>query len=353
MKRLQVVAALIVFLGIALAVVQQRPEPFDVSAFGAEPGLAPTLAPLTTDEGTLELSGSVGDAAGQPAADALIVLFRSAEDESRAPPVFSTRADAGGRFTLERLAPGRYRVLVSHPSAQPASFSLELPHEGQVSWQLTTPLPPLPTLPELRRGELTGQLAWPPGLAEGATATSLEGFEVLLVPAANARPLSGASERRAEADALGRFRVPALVLESYDVAVLPPWARGGSWPVLARAPLDVRNGVPEELVLALDCAAIEGTLLEQDGRPLVGALVRVFSLVERDVVGEPLIWPPAVTDSDGHFRVEHLPPGRYVVHLRAGATAQDVELDLASGQRAHFPLERLDSRVEPTNPVGN
>jgi len=134
--------------------------------------------------------------------------------------------------------------------------------------------------------------------------------------------------------------------------VLPPWARGGTWPVLARGACTAHAGGAATLELALAVGELAGELGEPSGRPLVGALVAVSTLDARDPVGGPQLWPPLVTDTAGKFRVELLPPGRYRVHLRAGAAARDVEVTVAEGQRTSMPPEALDPRPDEAAPGG-
>src|SRR6185503_6441963 len=215
-------------------------------------------------------------------------------------------------------------------------FALEIPAQGEVDWQLSAPLPPLPVLPELRRTQVAGRLRLPE-IAVGAS-IDLAGFEVVLVPAADTPTLSGAGERRATTDENGVFALVELVVASYRVEVLPTWSPGGSWPVLGRGTCSPREDRENTVELTLDVGALEGELQDLAGRPLVGALVRVSALDARDAVGEPQAWPVVVTDASGRFRVELLPPGRYLVHQRAGTAVRDVEIVVESGRRASVPL---------------
>jgi hypothetical protein len=353
MRRLEVVGALLVFLGIALALYLERPEPPDASLFGAALALEPVLGPLETPLGTHSLSGRVTTVAGAPAADAFLVLVRSADDASGSEPLhvkslFHAYTDAEGCFALARLTSGRYRGVLTHPSAPPRILELELPLAGEVEWQLAAPLPPLPVLPELRRTELVGRVRRPPGLSG---AGNLEGFEVVLTPADNPL-LSGACERRASTDAEGRFALQQLVVASYRCQVLPTWALGGTWPVLAQGACTAREGWPNEIELTLDVGALEGELREAVGRPLVGALVVVSALDARDAMDAPQLCPPIVTDQAGRYRVELLPPGRYRLHLRAGSAAQDMEVMVEAGRLTSVPPGVLDPRASDARAGG-
>lgn len=343
MRRLELVAALLVFVGIALAVYLERPVPPDASLFGAEMALEPVLPALSLPSGTLELRGTVHAVDGTPAADAFLVLLRGEEDPSEAEPVYRAYTDSEGRFAIAHLTAGKYSAVLTHPSAPPKTFALELPVEGEVAWQLSTPLPPLPVLPELRRTQLTGRLRLPE-IAAGAS-IDLAGFEIVLVPAADTPTLSGAGERRATTDENGVFALVELAVANYRVEVLPVWSPGGSWPVLGRGSCSPKEDRENTVELTLDVGALEGELQDLGGRPLVGALVRVSALDARDAVGAPQAWPVVVTDTAGRFRVELLPPGRYQVHQRAGSAARDVEVLVESGRRASVPLGQLNPRA--------
>jgi len=345
MRRFELAGALLVFLGIALAIYAGRPAPPDMSLFGEEIALEAGLPKLTAPGGSLELRGQVRKADGSPAADAFLVLLRPDDDPSEAEPVYRAYSDEEGRFAFARLTPGPYTAVITHPSTPPRTLSIELPMEGDVTWDLAEPLPPLPVLPEQRRTHLAGRIVLPQLAAEAHV--GLEGFEVALVPAADTVLLAGACERRATTDAEGRFQLGELVVASYEVEVFPPWASGGSWPVLGRGKCSLEGGPENTLELSLDVGALEGELRELGGRPMVGALVRISALDALDAVNEPESWPVVVTDTAGHFQVELLPPGRYLVHQRAGSAVRDVQVLVESGKRASVPLGELDPRAGP------
>ena len=343
MRRVELLAALLVFLGIALAIYTQRPEPPDASLFGEDMALEAGLPPLTAPSGTLELRGQVRSASGAPAPDAFLVLLRPDDDPSEAEPVYRAYSDEEGRFAFTKLTPGVYTAVLTHPSTPPRTLAVELPLEGEVTWELAEPLPPLPVLPELRRTRLTGRLRLPELAADAHV--ELQGFEVALVPAKDTPTLAGACERRATTDAEGRFALDELVVANYRIEVLPPWAGGGSWPVLGRGACSPADSAENTVELSLDVGALEGELREPGGRPLVGALVRVSALDARDAVNEPEAWPVVVTDAAGRFRVELLPPGRYLVHQRAGSAVRDVEIVVEKGKRASVPPGEMDPRA--------
>lgn len=344
MKRFRIAFTALVFLGIAVGFLAERlekPEPPD-SGFGAFHPVA--LAPLEAPGGTLTLAGRVETEAGTPAGDVQVTLFPEDPHAPEAEPLHWTFTDDAGRFALTHLAPGDYQVVLVGPPAPPTKLALALPCEGEVTWRLSAPLPPLPVLPEIERRRIEGQVARPRASpAEEPSAAA--GYEVVLRPAPEVPALSGAVVRRALSDATGRFVLDELVLARYRVEILPPWARGGSWPVLAAGELEVSRTSPGgELTFELQVGELAGELIEARGLPLEGALIEVFALEAQDPSGAHLAWPPTVTDAWGRFLVGDLPPGRYGLHLRAGGARRDVEARVSAGQRTVVPLERMDPR---------
>jgi len=339
MRRLLPWLALLVLLGTGLAVYAGRPEPLDESVFGTELALPRNLEPLSFPQGEGELLGRVTTHDGAPAADALIVLERARPFEAGPPPVRGAYTDANGAFRFERLDAGSWRVVLQHASTQPRSFTLELPAAGPLTWPLAAPQPPIESMPELLRGALWGRVEIPPTLTD----VFLLGCEAVLVPAAETPLLAGAAVRRALCDDGGNFMLPDLVQADYDVHVLPHWASGGSWPVLARGRL-AHRAEKSGLTLELYAGLLRGTLLEAPDRPLVGAVVRITSLTAQDALGKPQLWPPAVSDEEGNFRSELLPPGRYLLHARAGAGVQDLEFEVRAGELRTVPFAPITPR---------
>jgi hypothetical protein len=351
MKRVEVLAAGLVFLGIFLGFCFGGGRDPEASLFGAGLALEPELPPLVVPRGELVVRGHVRTATGEPAQDAFVVLERSGESSARVEPVVRAYTDEAGGFELAGLAAGTYRVVLTHPSAPPRAFEVEIPREGDIVWELSPSLPPLETLPPLERIELTGFVQVPAGLVT-AQEKDLEGFEVLLRPVAETPLLAAASECRALTDRAGRFTFHALVRADYDAQVLPPWARGGTWPVLGSARLAPRESEPADLRIELRVGALAGELRETVDRPLVGALVRVTALEALDPTGKPQLWPPVVTDANGRFAVELLPPGRYLVHQRAGRAIREVEVRVESEQRCQVPTGTLELRSSEAAPGG-
>lgn len=121
--------------------------------------------------------------------------------------------------------------------------------------------------------------------------------------------------------------------------------------------IDVANGLPVNVDLTLQRgASVSGSIVYDDGSPAIGMMVglerknhngswepvvdlsmQAFSFF----TAEPI--PSVPTDSAGHFRIDGLPPGTYIVHARLPERTITVtmERDPALGIFDH-PGEQLD-----------
>ncbi len=308
-------------------------SPFTFSA----PLVSPDFEPLEPPLGQNRLSGRIVHADGTPASDVQVFLYRVEPIPGIAEPLSWTISDADGRFQLEGLVQARFEAALVRSGHPPLTQEIELPAAEELIWVLPPPLEPLPVLPEISRAPLGGRIQPPPGRTTDEW--PLVGYEVVLVPVPDAYSLSGATFRRTLTDRDGEFRFEEVVRAPYRVEILPPWAAGGSWPVVAAIDLDTQQprSEEEELALSLFSGGIEGRLADLEGHPVEGALVKVWP------ADQPTrIWPPLETDASGGFRVLDLPPGNYVVRLRAGAAARERELEVQSGEVSTAVFEPIE-----------
>lgn len=320
MSKFNVVFTIVVWLAvIALAVhLQRQPHARELPEF-ATPHNVTFKDTLTFPRGEHELWGVVLDADGSSAEGVLVQLRAGPE-----PRGDFTLAD--GSFAIHELPAGVHEVVLVAPEHLPVTVEVELPLEEPVVFHLPPRRAPLESLPLIERRELTGRLLPSPA----ALSNDLRDYEVVLRPLPGADPLEGGVVRRVPAAPDGRFAVPDLVDVPYVLEVLPPWARGGSWPVLARR--DVERGGSSELEIRLESAEIRGVVRDPTGARLEGALVRVTA--ESD---ENRIWPAGTTDAEGRYVVPDLPAGRYYLRLRAGARGAEALIDLEAGE-IHEPV---------------
>lgn len=136
------------------------------------------------------------------------------------------------------------------------------------------------------------------------------------VPAARVTA-NGPQRRSVLTGADGRYSMTDLPQGLYTVSVAWPSAI----PQLADvqpAPFTLDMGAPHacaevDFVAPIN-SAISGVIVDEGGRPLSGAFVQVSPADQRDY-SRGTGWAGATTDANGRFRLEGLPPGRYLVGL--------------------------------------
>lgn len=268
------------------------------------------------------LEGRVVDVDGVAQAGALVWLLSGDE-----PRWANTGED--GSFRLDGLQRGPWDVRVLAEDHRPhalvlrdtgAAQEVRLPDARRVG----------PVVNPLRRARLAGTLI-------GTADQPIDGAEIVLVPVAPPEAFDAPLPRRARADASGRFAFDELVAGDYRVSVVPGWARGGTWPDLARAPdaaatdpltFTHRPDGSAPLSIELVAGSARGNLVDAEGRRLEGALV---ALAPADRPDRP--WPPVSTDAVGGFEFRGLPPGRYALQARAGGSAFARDFDVAARAR--------------------
>jgi hypothetical protein len=301
-----------------------RPPPRD----GWEDHAVAPLPAIEPDPETHEVAGRVADAAGQPLADALVAATSAGE------PSWCFSA-ADGSFVLRHLHPGALSAWVVQPGFRPAEILLEVPATAPAlvvleAWEPVEPLPPV------ERSAWRGTLAGREVLAGCEVAVLPLGF-----PDQPAAALSGAVARRAVADAQGNFAFDDLAHGRYRVAVLPPWAAGGSWPELASFELEHAAARLDQRV-ELAGGSVAGALRDARGQVVPGALVELAT-----ALAPARVFPAAISDPGGRFAVEDVPAGEYVLTLRASEARLERRLTLRPGE--HLELELTD--LETTLPA--
>jgi len=292
--------------------VLRRAPTVDLAASGAEP--PPVLLELLRGA---QIVGRVTDARGVPAGSAHVRCVASAMDdltveagplplaaEAAALPsgagraLGSTRsaiADAHGRFTVDDLIPGRYRVELAHAGSEPM-------RTDEV------------TLAPGERRDL-GALALRDGFPiEGRvvddSGAPLEGARV----AAAGGPDDSASGLYTVTDGGGSFSI-ALPAGHYRLTASAPGH--GS----AGAEVDVRQGAPSASItlrLARAEASLEGLVRDTGGRPLGRARLLAWPREGAQGGGGGSATPLGATSADvgGHFRMADLPAGELRIEVQ-------------------------------------
>ena len=321
MKLFRIVFTLVVF-GLAAAYawhLQREPLPVPQPTFAAPRGTT-ELEDLELPRGEHDFEGLVLLADGSAGADVLVHVNANGEPRS-------SFTESDGTFELTELSAGEHELVVAAPGHLPETHGVTLPHEGLFVLKLQPPRElPVP-LPELARSDVRGVVL--PALWE-----PVQNFEVVLRPVPGLDPLELATVRRATVAADGTFRVEGVVHARYTVEVLPPWARGGSWPSLAAAEITL----PRTQSLRLQCTSGEVVGLVRDAElaPAHGALVQVQALDDPNKV-----WPPVITDAGGRYWVEHLPPGDYELRLRLGEIRVTKSITIESRSSLDAQIEEL------------
>ena len=201
-------------------------------------------------------------------------------------------SDKAGAFTLRKIAPGSYRLLVDHPEYAPHRD--EEPFDAAAGDELPRRTVRLGSGIVLR-GKVTDAEAGEPVV--GAT--------VRLTPAGQG---GGSGRKRAAADDQGAFEARALAQGAYEVMAS---ARG--YLPSARTTVNVGPEGAEAVEIVLEKASsISGIVLGPGGQPLRGAQVRPnlgqtnnFSWGDNRIF-DPLQRAVAETDEEGRFTIEGL-----------------------------------------------
>jgi carboxypeptidase family protein len=331
-KRWKTWIPVLTLLGLAAGFIAKHAFTLPPAELVIQPVPSAKIPALELPERKRALDGQVVDPAGAGVPDALV--FLRAGDA----PHF-TYTDSSGRFRLAALEEGPWRATVLAIGFEPVAKDLVDSGSPQTI-QLGTPVGPLPTLPPIARKGLTGVLTSRTGL-------SVEGCEVLLLPTLPPESLGSPLPRRATAGADGRFEFADLIVGPYQVQVLPAWARGGTWPDLARFSGDDQpllfshagGDSPSVLAIELQTGEVTGKLVDLDGHDLEGALILLSPSSDASRV-----WPPESTGVDGTFVVKGLPFGKYTVAIRAGSASVQKEAVISAGKTTILEFDPLEVR---------
>jgi len=306
-----------------------------------EPPPAARIAPLELPGRTRSLAGRVVDPDDAGVGAALVWL--RAGDEPH-----WTYTDADGGFRLEELEAGPWMAKVVANGFPPRSLEIAESAEP-ISIRLGEPFGPPPALPPVARADLAGTVT-------SRLPGSLEGCEVVLLPLLPPQTLSGPLVRRTDVAADGTFAMPELIAGEYRVEVRPEWARGGSWPDLAR-PLEAADGAAAppariyvhaaptgpggaaRLDVELATGEVVGKLVDLDFETVQGALLLLAQASDPSHV-----WPTVESGPDGSFALHGIPAGRYSLTARAGSATLVQEISVPAGETTTLGVSPLEVR---------
>jgi len=268
------------------------------------------------------IGGVVVDDAGKPVPR--IEVLASATTEPGAPPPTQTtsssaQTDARGKFAVTGLLPGRYEVMVyaaeTSRSTPPVPTSVTLP-KGQDVTDLRIALP--------ATGELRGTIRDPQGRPVGGAEVLLsDGVDTQHTVAGDAGDFVFAHV------AAGEYRaVPRLA----GVAAAGPGERDDA---PKGAVVKIRSGATETVTLVIAGASgkISGVVRDEGGAPVTDAFVEAT----QESAGPPgarrglsFLQKPILTDVEGRFSLEKLPPGKHRLraYRKGGGEANREQVDV-------------------------
>jgi protocatechuate 3,4-dioxygenase beta subunit len=289
------------------------------------------------DVGSATLAGRIYDERAQPLEGAIVSLAGSGFWPAR-----SVRSAADGRFHWPNIPAGIYELRASKGGlVAPPVEGLILDAGARRAFGM-----------QLVRGwTLAGRVI------DGGTGGAIEDAEVTV-----ATGVLGLHTRSVRSDGRGRFELVGIVGDDHALYIE---ADG----YVAAGPLRHSAAEPSMTVQLARASIIEGSVVDERGLPIEGALVRAFGQ------GQPSAVAPAATESlgmtsgpvppisaagstglafvrqtatgpDGSFRLPNLSPGAYTIaashddfapaesdrlHVRAGATRSGIALRMRSG----------------------
>ena len=265
-----------------------------------------------------------------PIAGARINMLPAGRPATLPPPIFETTTDAEGRFALEYVPPGAYRLQAS--KAGYAMPTLDVPpptvdvSAGQTASNVSIAL--------VRGGAIAGRVLD----ASGEPQAEVQVMAVRRLQ--NGPPMPVPIGRNAQTDDLGVYRLYGLPPGQYYVQVSPRPEFGLFNVTSPRSSVTIPTYYPAartvdtaqaiavtagETTQNVDIHVIEtvayqisGTVVDESGAPVAGAAVSVEP--DRNPAnGMPMMFSPPSnvrTNADGTFAVPNLAPGTY--HVSAG-----------------------------------
>jgi protocatechuate 3,4-dioxygenase beta subunit len=267
--------------------------------------------------------GSVVDLDEAPIAGARVILMPASRDDlaiarlslafdpaANGPP-FRALSDAGGRFELSNLPPGRYDLVVAAPGFAVAMVpGVTMPEAPSPAPLGTVLLEPALSL----EGRTVDGDGAPLGGVEVRAASPGSGADLLLqllAAAPGSEAVSGADGRFRLA---GRRRGERLTLSASRRGYLQATAPGVEVPA------------PEPVVLVLARAAsVAGEVDDPTGAPVAGAALHLCRDEGPPLPGRPAACPggalSTTADGEGRFRFDAAAPGRWTLTATAAGWA--------------------------------
>lgn len=292
---------------------------------------------LDVPGGDLTLRGQIFDFEGRMAPGVQISLLRVQPLEAGAEPLHWALSDAQGRYEIYGLEALEYKITL-YIAGVPISSDygyLSMDEDAQRDFHLAPPASPVEVMPDVERADLSGSVRLPSG--RQLSEHPLKGYDLVARPLSPIEDLSGAVTRRTSLDANGLFSLRDLACGPYQLELLPPWASGGSWPVVGTLEWEHQGGeLARDVLFPMQAGAVTGVVLDPEGRPIVGAVVLLW-----DAADPARVWPLSQTRADGRVTILDLPAGRYVARVRAGSASSEVTLEVLEGVTSGITFDAL------------
>lgn len=258
------------------------------------------------------ISGTVTDSQGRTGARVSGQLARRVGSMTSG---FGFSTDAQGRFQMQNIPPGDYRVVVRGRPAGGEPRRGDPPEMASVPITVNSDLEGLLVMTS-PGATITGQVTFeygPPELPPGQQSFQMRVTGMMGDPAGSmgmsspppalVTPDLTFTMKGLHGELLLRSNGPGMYLKSVTV--------GGR--DVTDTPREFKNGEQVTLVMSTRAATIEGTITDATGKPVVEAAVLVFS-------DDKAAWRPNATrtrrggaDATGKYRVTGLLAGRYLV----------------------------------------
>ncbi len=287
-------------------------ERWQAQADGIPPGTTGVALVLSPPQG---VKGQVVDAAGNPVTEFRLFHARSSEGpagglSAKVSKQSRTFDDDGGAFRLEGLSPGSYVAWVqdlAHASTEPVSFTV--PQESDLLLEVNA-------------------TARADGRVVGSDGTPIADATVKSSHGASLAALSSVGLEAASTTTLpdGRFQLEGIPAGPTQlVAEAEGWAKSDGLQV-EFVPGGLQEGLRIELSLG---GTLTGEVFTKEGKPAAGSMVTAVAM-DSITSGAGLSQRITNSDSDGHFRLEHLQPGTWQV--TAIQTGGDIDGEQDLGQ---------------------
>ena len=311
--------------------------------------LAILLGGQAADQSPGRLTGQVVEQGGRTAvARARVTVISMARPQAGPPQMFETTTDTEGRFALENVLPGAYRVQASKPGYAMQMFDAQQPIVEVLPGQTREGV-----LVSLSRGgAIAGHVFDSTGEAEAEVQVMAvrrmpggPGGAGMFVPAGPSAQTNDLGEYRLYGLAPGEYYVQASPRSSmgpFNVAsprtsiVVPTYYPTGrstdSAQMITAAAGETIRDVDIHLMTA-SAFQLSGTVVDESGAPVGGAMITVMP--ERGPTGGmPMMFgPPSMSRSnaDGSFVVPNLPSGVYTVRAGLPITGAGGNFGVVSG----------------------